>query len=131
MAPIYLGKRVVPSSLRYIENLAIYTHTNALPVLYNFLEVIDNEIASWVSWRTPHCCYDDRAVFTQPQSIVVTVDVIRDTLTIIIQINTEHSPAATQHLHQHQHAATLGSVPLHVCTLHPCQHKFSKLALHV
>ena len=23
MAPIYLGKRVVPSSLRYIENLAI------------------------------------------------------------------------------------------------------------
>ena len=24
MAPIYLGKRVVPSSLRYIENLALY-----------------------------------------------------------------------------------------------------------
>ena len=27
MAPIYLGKRVVPSSLRYIENLAKCLHT--------------------------------------------------------------------------------------------------------
>ena len=27
MAPIYLGKRVVPSSLRYIENLAIFMST--------------------------------------------------------------------------------------------------------
>ena len=28
MAPIYLGKRVVPSSLRYIENLAYITLYN-------------------------------------------------------------------------------------------------------
>ena len=34
MAPIYLGKRVVPSSLRYIENLALHS----LPLLFGHLQ---------------------------------------------------------------------------------------------
>ena len=38
MAPIYLGKRVVPSSLRYIENLAVGICNDSLTINISFIQ---------------------------------------------------------------------------------------------
>ena len=49
MAPIYLGKMVVPSSLRYIENLAL---AMAICILYKTTKLI----VSLTSLAPPHLC---------------------------------------------------------------------------